>query len=88
MDALSSTNRWILAGSICGWGDVAVPLIDLAVFVVALVDVRLTRLEMREQDIFGSGLAQAATARAVQDILRVGGSIRRGFSGRAQPAPA
>jgi adenylate kinase family enzyme len=53
MDALSTTNRWILAGSICGWGDVALPRIDLAIFVVTSVDVRLTRLRAREQHIFG-----------------------------------
>jgi adenylate kinase family enzyme len=60
MDALSTTNRWILAGSICGWGDVALSLIDLAVFVVTAVDVRLMRLQAREQHNFGSRISPGA----------------------------
>ena len=57
MEVLSATNRWIVAGSICGWGDVAIPMIDLAVFVVTPLEVRLTRLQTREHDIFGSRIS-------------------------------
>jgi adenylate kinase family enzyme len=51
--ALSTTRRWVLAGSLCGWGDVAIPLIDLGVFVLTAVEVRLTRLRARELAAFG-----------------------------------
>jgi len=53
MGALTKSHRWVLSGSICGWGDVAIPLIDLAVFVVTAVETRIMRLQAREQNSFG-----------------------------------
>jgi len=55
--ALSTTRRWVLAGSLCGWGDVAIPLFDLAVFVVTDSDIRLQRLRTREQEAFGERIS-------------------------------
>ena len=45
--ALGTTNRWVVAGSLCGWGDVAIPLIDLGVFVLTDVEIRLRRCAPR-----------------------------------------
>ena len=55
--ALSSESRWVLTGSICGWGDVAIPLLDLAVFVVTPTVLRLERLRERERHRFGERLS-------------------------------
>jgi adenylate kinase family enzyme len=53
MEELATRDRWVLAGSLCGWGDAAIPLMDLAVFVLAPVDIRIARLQAREQLRFG-----------------------------------
>jgi adenylate kinase family enzyme len=56
LDALSGQTRWVLAGSICGWGDVAIDLFELAVFVETPTAIRLERLRAREQSRFGERL--------------------------------
>jgi adenylate kinase family enzyme len=58
MEALSGTPRWVLAGSLAGWGDVATSLFDLAVFVVTPTALRLERLRAREANRFGSRLLE------------------------------
>lgn len=56
-EALHSKSRWVLTGSICGWGDVVIQRLDLAVFVVTSTAVRLDRLREREQRRFGERLS-------------------------------
>lgn len=46
----------MLAGSVCGWGDAAIELFELAVFVETPTDIRLERLRAREQCRFGERL--------------------------------
>jgi adenylate kinase family enzyme len=53
LDALRGSDRWVLAGSLCGWGDDVVPLLDLAVYVTTETSVRLQRLRDRESQRFG-----------------------------------
>ena len=43
----------MLAGSLVGWGDVAIGLFDLAVFVTTPTAIRLERLRIREATRFG-----------------------------------
>jgi adenylate kinase family enzyme len=52
-DALIGSDRWVLAGSLCGWGDEVIPLLNLAVFVITEQQVRLQRLREREARRFG-----------------------------------
>jgi adenylate kinase family enzyme len=52
--ALTSTDQWVLAGSICKWGDIVRDLFQLAVFVATTTEVRLERLRVRERLRFGS----------------------------------
>jgi hypothetical protein len=44
---------WVLSGSLDGWGDPIIPLLDLVAFVYAPVEVRLRRLRFREAEHFG-----------------------------------
>jgi adenylate kinase family enzyme len=46
-------ERWIIAGSLCGWGDLIIPHIDVAVFVTTPTSLRLERLRQRERQRFG-----------------------------------
>lgn len=54
MQALSVRSRWVLAGSLCSWGDSFMPLFELAIFVVTDTTIRLQRLRSRERERFGS----------------------------------
>ena len=44
MRDLSAHAAWILSGSACGWGDVAIPLFDAVVYLWLPTAVRLERL--------------------------------------------
>ena len=50
---LSSNDKWILSGSLSGWGDAFIPLFDLVVFVYVPTDIRLERLKKREYERYG-----------------------------------
>jgi len=54
MDALTAQDSWVLSGSLCGWGDVAIPLFELVVFLWLPTDIRLERLRQREQERYGA----------------------------------
>jgi adenylate kinase family enzyme len=54
MDDLTAQDSWVLSGSLCGWGDVAIPLFELVVFLRVPHDVRMARLHRREHARFGT----------------------------------
>jgi adenylate kinase family enzyme len=51
--ALDAHPRWILSGSLCGWGDLFIPRFDLVIFLWVPQEIRLARLKAREQRRFG-----------------------------------
>ena len=53
MDDLTAHTSWVVSGSLCGWGDVASPLVELVVFLWILPDLRMQRLHHRERQRFG-----------------------------------
>jgi adenylate kinase family enzyme len=61
--ALAESSRWVLSGSLCGWGDVLIPEFELVVFLVVPTDVRLARLRARETERYG------------RDAIAPGGSL-------------
>jgi len=50
---LASCSQWINSGSLCGWGDVFIPLFDLIVFVYVPQEIRVERLKKREYQRYG-----------------------------------
>ena len=44
---------WVLSGSLCGWGDLFIPLFDLVIFCAVPEDVRIARLRARECERYG-----------------------------------
>jgi adenylate kinase family enzyme len=52
-DRLEAKDAWVLSGSLCGWGDFAIPLFDLAVFLWVPADIRVQRLRSREIERYG-----------------------------------
>jgi adenylate kinase family enzyme len=45
---LGKPGGWALSGSLCGWGDIYIPLFDLVVFLWIPADLRMARLRARE----------------------------------------
>jgi adenylate kinase family enzyme len=54
MDDLIAHDSWVVSGSLCGWGDVAIPLFELVVFLSIPQDIRMARLHRREHTRFGT----------------------------------
>jgi adenylate kinase family enzyme len=54
MDDLTAQDAWVISGSLCGWGDVAIPRFELVVFLWVPPDMRMARLHRREHARFGT----------------------------------
>src|SRR5215475_14324852 len=54
MDDLTAHDSWVVSGSLCGWGDVAIPLLELVVFLSIPQDIRMARLYRRVHTRFGT----------------------------------
>jgi adenylate kinase family enzyme len=52
MDDVTAHNSWVVSGSLCGWGDVAMPLFELIGFLAIPQDIRMARLRQREHERF------------------------------------
>jgi adenylate kinase family enzyme len=55
-------SDWVLSGSLDGWGDPIIPLLDLVVFVYVPTEIRLQRLRAREARRFGTDAVALAGA--------------------------
>ena len=51
--ALDAHPRWVLSGSLCGWGDIFVPQFQLVIYLYVPAEVRLARLQERELQRYG-----------------------------------
>jgi len=51
---LAAADKWVLSGSLDGWGNPLIPLFELAVFVYVPQDIRIERLKKREIERYGS----------------------------------
>lgn len=50
---LEDTERWVLTGSLCGWGDVFIPCFELVVYLWLPKSLRMDRLAQREKHRYG-----------------------------------
>lgn len=54
---IDKNERCVISGSLCGrgdsWGDIFIPLLDLAIFIDTPTDIRINRLEEREYRRWG-----------------------------------
>jgi adenylate kinase family enzyme len=51
---LEKPGGWVLSGSLCGWGDIYIPLFGLVVFLWIPHDLRMARLAAREVARYGA----------------------------------
>jgi adenylate kinase family enzyme len=54
--ALDRHPRWVLSGSLCGWGDLFIPRFELVIFLLLPAAVRMERIEARERQRYGSAI--------------------------------
>ncbi|HJO93725.1 MAG TPA: AAA family ATPase [Victivallales bacterium] len=50
---MNQNKNWVLAGSLCGWGDSLIPLFDLVIFLYIPKEIRMQRIKEREITRFG-----------------------------------
>lgn len=50
---LLNNEKWVLSGSLYGWGDGLIPIFDLVVFVYVPQEIRIERLKLREYERYG-----------------------------------
>jgi len=50
---LANQEKWVLSGSLDGWGNPLIPLFELVVFVYVPQDIRIERLKKRELERYG-----------------------------------
>lgn len=50
---LEKYPAWILSGSLCGWGDFAIPMFTLTIFLWLPHEIRMERLSQRELERYG-----------------------------------
>lgn len=50
---LTKNESWVLSGSLCGWGDFAIPMFNCVVYLWLPSDVRMQRLKKREIERYG-----------------------------------
>lgn len=58
LNDLNEARCWVLSGSVCGWGDSAISLFDLVVYLWLPTDLRLSRLMYREHQRYGNAIAE------------------------------
>ncbi len=63
-EALDAHPRWVLSGSLCGWGDIFIPRFELAIFLLIPPELRMCRIMAREQLRYGDAIAEGASMHA------------------------
>lgn len=53
---LEQFSSWVLSGSLCGWGNFAIPMFDLVIFLRLPPAVRMERLKRREIERYGPSI--------------------------------
>jgi len=84
---LQSYEKWILSGSLTGWGDVFIPLFDLVVFVYVPQPIRLERLRQREYERYGDAILPGGNRHeSCEDFLQWAAAYDAGTrNGRSLP---
>ena len=51
---IAKNEKCVISGSLCGWGDIFIPLFDLVIFIDTPTDIRIKRIEEREYKTWGN----------------------------------
>jgi adenylate kinase family enzyme len=55
---INNNDRWVLSGSLCGWGDVFIPYFDLVIYLRIPKEVRMKRISEREKKRYGDRILE------------------------------
>lgn len=58
MNDISSAEKCVIAGSLCGWGDIFIPVFDLIILIEVPTDIRIERINKRDYERFGNRIVQ------------------------------
>ncbi|MCL2373352.1 MAG: AAA family ATPase [Defluviitaleaceae bacterium] len=61
---LAAQEKWVLSGSLDGWGNPLIPLFELAVFVYVPNEIRIERLKARETQRYGEAILPGGSMHA------------------------
>jgi adenylate kinase family enzyme len=67
--ALQRHSDWVLSGSLCGWGDMFIPLFERVVFLWIPREIRLARLRERERARFGAAIMPGGPQHAAHEAF-------------------
>jgi adenylate kinase family enzyme len=56
MSDLKKCDKWVLSGSLCGWGDIFIPTFDVVIYLWIPKDIRIKRLIQREKQRYGEDI--------------------------------
>jgi adenylate kinase family enzyme len=62
--ALDACPRWVLSGSLCGWGDIFIPRFELVVFLHIPHELRMSRILVRDRERYGDAIHEGGAMRA------------------------
>jgi len=62
--ALEGHPRWVLSGSLCGWGDIFIPRFELAVFLHIPHEIRMARIMARDRERYGDAIDEGGAMRS------------------------
>ncbi|HEX3915859.1 MAG TPA: AAA family ATPase [Caulobacteraceae bacterium] len=84
-EAFDASPRWVLSGSMMGWGEPLLPRIELIVFLYTPPDVRLARVMARERERYGADIDPGGRLHAhhLEFMEYVRGYDRDDFPGRS-----
>ena len=84
-ETMAGVRRWMLSGSLMGWGDSLIPNFDLTVFLYTPPEIRIPRIEAREQQRYGARIEPGGDmhAQSLEFIEWARGYDRPDFAGRS-----
>jgi len=62
-EALDAHPRWVLSGSLCGWGEIFIPRFELAIFLYIPHELRMQRIMARERKRYGAAILEGGVMR-------------------------
>ncbi len=70
-ERLDAAERWVLSGSLAGWGDPLIPRFDAVVFLAVPAKLRMARLRARERARYGAAIDPGGPRHAASEAFLV-----------------
>ncbi len=57
-EEMQKNPKCVISGSLCGWGDIFIPMFDIVIFLETPAEIRIERLKKRESERFGKRIRE------------------------------